>query len=132
MSHVGSGNCAGCRVVRAALNRDTVLRVKVVIYASARRHGITGAEIRAVVEHPIVRYRLAPRVEPDAQLVRMVGDPGGGPMVEVVADRVDADELHVFHAMLLTSAVAREVLEATGGHLDLTSGISGRQRTQRE
>ena len=106
--------------------------MKVVIYASGRRHGIADAEIRAVVEHPIVRYRLAPRSEPDAQLVRMVGDPDGGPLVEVVADLVDSVELHVFHAMLLTSAVAREGLEATGGHLDLTGGVSRRQRTQRE
>lgn len=102
------------------------------IYASARRHGIADTEIRAVIEHPIVRYRLAPRAEPDAQLVRMIGDPAGGPLVEVVADRADADELHVFHAMLLTSAVAREVLEATGGLLDLSDGVSRRQRTQRE
>lgn len=106
--------------------------MKVVIYASARRHGIADTEIRAVLEHPIVRYRLAHRSEPDAQLVRMVGDPEGGPLVEVVADRVDSGELHVFHAMLLTSAVAREVLEATGGHLDLSDGVSRRQRTQQE
>lgn len=66
------------------------------IYASARRHGIADTEIRAVIEHPIVRYRLAPRAEPDARLVRMIGDPAGGPLIEVVADRVDADELHVF------------------------------------
>lgn len=103
-----------------------------VIYASARRHGIADDEIRAVLEHPIVRYRLTPRSEPDAQLIRMVGDPHGGPLVEVVADQVDAEELHVFHAMLLTSAVVREVLEATGGHLDLSDGVSRRQRTQRE
>lgn len=102
------------------------------IYASARRHGIADTEIRAVLEHPIVRYRLAARLEPDAQLVRMVGDPDGGPLVEVVADQVDSGELHVFHAMLLTSAVAREVLEATGGHLDLSGGVSRRQRTRRE
>lgn len=50
----------------------------------------------------------------------------------MVADRVDADEMHVFHAMLLTAAVAREVLDATGGQLDLSGGISRRQRTQRE
>lgn len=106
--------------------------MKILIYASARRHGIADTEIRAVIEHPIVRYRLAPRAEPDAQLVRMIGDPAGGPLVEVVADRVDADELHVFHAMLLTSAVAREVLEATGGLLDLSDGVSRRQRTYRE
>jgi hypothetical protein len=104
----------------------------VVIYEAAHRHGIADTEIRATVEHPIVRYRLAPRLDPDAQLVRMVGDPDGGPLVEVVADLVNADELHVFHAMLLTSAVAREVLEATGGHLDLSDGVSLRQRTQRE
>lgn len=91
-----------------------------VIYASARRHGIADTEIRTVVEHPIVRYRLAPHAEPYAQLVG------------VVADQVDGDELHVFHAMLLTPAVAREVLEATGGHLDLSDGVSRRQRTQRE
>lgn len=106
--------------------------MKVVIYASARRHGIADTEIRAVVEHPLVRYRIAPRGDPDAQLVRMIGDPNGGPLVEVVADRVDADELHVFHAMLLTAAVAREVLEATGGLLDLSGDVSRRQRTQRE
>jgi len=29
--------------------------VKVVIYTSARRHGIADDEIRAVLEHPIVR-----------------------------------------------------------------------------
>lgn len=63
--------------------------------------------------YPIVRYRLVPRSAPNANLVRMVGDPDGGPLVEVVADQVDSDELHVSHAMLLTSAVAREVLEAT-------------------
>lgn len=103
-----------------------------VIYTSARRHGIADDEIRAVLEHPIIRYRLTPRFEPDAQLNRMVGDPHGGPLIEVVADQVDAEELHVFHAMLLTSAVVREVLEATGGHLDLTDGVSRRQRTQRE
>lgn len=103
-----------------------------VIYASARRHGIADSEIRAVLEHPIVRYRLTPRSEPDAQLIRMVGDPHGGPLVEVVADQMDAEELHVFHAILLTAAVAREVLEATGGHLDLSDGVSRRQRTQRE
>lgn len=106
--------------------------MKVVVYASARRHGIADTEIRAVLEHPIVRYRIAPRAEPDAQLIRMVGDPDAGPLVEVVADHVDVDEMHVFHAMLLTPAVAREVLEATGGHLDLSGGVSRRQRTQRE
>lgn len=102
------------------------------IYASARRHGIADTEIRTVLEHPIVRYRLAARLEPDARLVRMVGDPDGGLLVEVVADQVDSGELHVFHAMLLTSAVAREVLDATGGHLDLTDQVSRRQRMQRE
>lgn len=106
--------------------------MKVVIYESARRHGISDSEVRAVVDHPIVRYRIAPRAEPDAQLVRMVGDQDGGPLVEVVADDVGVDELHVFHAMLLTPAVAREVLEATGGHLDLSGGVSRRQRAQRE
>lgn len=86
--------------------------VKVVIYASARRHGIADAEIRAVVEHPIVRYRIAPRAEPDAQLVRLIGDPEGGPLVEVVADQVGTDELHVFHAMLLTSVFHGPVTQA--------------------
>ncbi|GAA1718771.1 MAG: hypothetical protein Q7T31_12370 [Dietzia sp.] len=106
--------------------------MKVVIYASARRHGITDAEIRAVLEHPIVRYRLAPRTGPQAKLLRMVGDPDGGALIEVVVDRVGGEELHVFHAMLLTAAVAREVLEATGGNLDLSDGVSRSQRTQRE
>jgi len=30
----------------------------------------------------------------------MVGDSDGGPLVEVVADRVDAGELHVLHELL--------------------------------
>ncbi|WP_152427923.1 hypothetical protein [Dietzia sp. UCD-THP] len=91
--------------------------MKAVIYASARRHGIEDAEIRAV---------------PGAQLVRLVGDLDGGPLTEVVADQVDGDELHVFHAMLLTSAVAREVFEVTGEQIDLSSGVSRRQRLKRE
>lgn len=85
-----------------------------------------------MLAHPVVRYRLAPRADPEAQLTRMVGDSDGGPFIEVVADQVDSGELHVFHAMLLTTTVAREVLQVTGGTVDLTDQVSRRQRTQQE
>lgn len=113
-------------------NRDTVLAVKVVIYGSARRHGVADAEIRTVVAHPIVRYGVVPRAEPEAKLIRLVGDTNGGPLIEVVADQVEPDELHVFHAMLLTVAVAREVFDATGGAVDLTDQVTRKQRTRLE
>ncbi|MCZ4539148.1 hypothetical protein O4090_01240 [Dietzia kunjamensis] len=106
--------------------------MKAVIYASARRHGVADAEIRAVLAHPIVRYGLVPRADPEAKLVRMVGDMNGGALIEVVADQIEQDELHVFHAMLLTAAVAREVLVATGGAVDLIDEVSARQRARLE
>lgn len=62
----------------------------------------------------------------------MIGDPDCGPLIEVVTDQVHAGELHVSHAMSLTSAVAREVLEVTGGPLDVTGQVDRRLRSPQE
>ncbi|MDN5746666.1 MAG: hypothetical protein L0H31_16335 [Nocardioidaceae bacterium] len=106
--------------------------MKVQIYESARRHEITNPEIRAVVAHPIVRYRLAPRAFPNAIIFRMIGDPSTGPYIEIVAEEVSQEALYVFHAMVLTAPVAREALHATNHSLDLTSGTAQRQRPSQE
>jgi hypothetical protein len=102
--------------------------VKVVITRSARRHGITEDEIRAVLAHPIVRYRVVPRLAPEAEVFRAVGDPHDGGIVEIVAEDLPGSGIHVFHAMLLTSGVAREILDVTGGIIDLTGAVARRQR----
>ncbi|HHX85872.1 MAG TPA: hypothetical protein GX694_11225 [Actinomycetales bacterium] len=102
--------------------------MKVVITRSARRPGITDDEIRAVLAHPIVRYRVTPRLAPGADVFRAIGDPDSGSIIEVVAENVVGSGIHVFHAMLLTTGVAHEILDVTGGIIDLTGAAARRQR----
>ena len=48
--------------------------------------------------------------------------------MEVVAEQVTDDQLVVFHAMTLRASVAAEVLDSTGGALDLRDYVTTQRR----
>lgn len=77
--------------------------MRIAIYTSAKRHGITDAEIRTVINHPELRISVDPR-DPsiDADDYFHVGRAADNePHIEVVADFIDPTVAVVFHAMML-------------------------------
>ncbi|MGH3563101.1 MAG: hypothetical protein ACRDTN_15290 [Mycobacterium sp.] len=89
-------------------------------------HGITGDEIRAVVEYPIIVSRVEPR-HPDSDPHIFVGRfDENEPPIEVGADRVDAQHWLVFHAMMLRPATAKDLgLDET--HPQVVHDITGQR-----
>ncbi|MFT4086161.1 MAG: hypothetical protein QM658_03250 [Gordonia sp. (in: high G+C Gram-positive bacteria)] len=74
--------------------------MRITITPSARQHGITDDEIRAVITYPIARQSIPARRHPaDLYLYAGAAD-GRQPHIEVIADHIDDDTI-VFHAMLL-------------------------------
>ncbi len=90
----------------------TLARVRFTVYSSALRHGITAAEIRTVIEHPIVRYTAASRTRTGEVVHMFVGGDGNAAWIETAAEQV-GDSWHVFHAMLLTPRTCAEVRAIT-------------------
>ncbi|WP_027020247.1 hypothetical protein [Corynebacterium sputi] len=103
--------------------------MRIIIYTSARAHSINDDEIRETIEYPYIRYRTQSRIQPDAETYVYIGGPDGGPWIEVAGEQF-RDEIHVFHAMLLTRRVAVEAYLFTGETISLLDDIVG-QRDQR-
>ncbi|MCV7192412.1 hypothetical protein [Mycolicibacterium brumae] len=75
------------------------MRIK--IAPSARQHGITDEEIRAVVTFPIARQAIPAR-RYHADLFLYAGSVNDHqPHIEVIADHIDQAVAVAFHAMLL-------------------------------
>lgn len=80
--------------------------MRIEILDSARRHGITDGEIRAVVTYPEYRTPIAPRL-PGSRPVLSIGSAGANePHIEVIHDAVTSDLAVVFHAMMLRPVTA--------------------------
>lgn len=105
----------------------TLCGVRIVIHPAARRHGITDAEIRAVIEFPITRVILDARKAGTAPVL-FIGAPGvNEPDLEVIADLVNPIEAIVFHAMVL-----RPKLVADVGMEHIINPNYGPQRSMKE
>lgn len=103
--------------------------MRLIILASATRHGITEEEIRAVLSYPVLRTRLTPRL-PGAVPHLFIGKfDEDEPLIEVIADLADPDEWIAFHAMMLR----REMIERTrlGALLADVDGDLASQRKER-
>ena len=72
---------------------------------SARAHGITDDEIRAVVSFYVVRISLTPRVVGAQPFLYIAPAAADEPWIEVIADLRDPDVAVVFHAMMLRPAL---------------------------
>ena len=115
-------------------NRNTVSEASIFIYRSARKHFITEDEIRMTVAYPRLVYSLTSRLTESTVVHRYIGGREGGPWIEVLAEQ-SPEGIHVFHAMLLTGAVALEAEAASGRSIrfveDLVSQRSGFPRTHK-
>jgi hypothetical protein len=94
-------------------------------------HGITGDEIRAVVEYPIIVSRVEPRRSDSDPHIFVGRFDENEPLIEVGADRVDAEHWLVFHAMMLRASTAKELrLDET--HPEVVRGMAGQRPEGRE
>lgn len=100
--------------------------MRIEIKPSARQHGLSDDEIRAVVSDYLLRFSITAR-RPGAKLCVYVGPAAEAkaPYIEVIADHADHGVVVVFHAMLLrTSTVQAANLDQ---YIDINR-IAGRQR----
>jgi len=88
-----------------------------------RQHSITDDEIRAIIAFPLLRYGIT-TAYPEADTYMFGGRVKDEPWIEVAAEDDNGDTWHVFHAMILTRRVAREVYKITGGTVDLRNEIA--------
>jgi len=102
--------------------------VRIVVNASALAHGIAADEIRAVITYSLLRYRISSRIYPDAINTMFIGRIDNEPYIEVAAENISNDEWEVFHAMLLTKAIAQEVYDLSHGEYDLRGEVTDFQR----
>ena len=86
-----------------------LLDVRVTILDAALWHSIEPDEIRAVVEYPIDRTQLQPRIAGAVPWLYIGKYDEGEPPIEVIADLANPDEVVVFHAMMLRLATALAV-----------------------
>ncbi|MCH9761759.1 MAG: hypothetical protein K0U75_14075 [Actinomycetia bacterium] len=97
--------------------------MRIRIRGSAREHGITDAEIRAVVSFRALTAPLAAR-KPGAQPQFYTGPANPNePWIEIIADLAEADVVDVFHAMMLRPSVFAAV-----GLVGLATPTYGPQR----
>lgn len=83
--------------------------MRIEILPSAKRHGITGAEIRTVINHYEIRVSVDPRdpsIEAD-DYFHVGRGADNEPHIEVVADFIDPAVAVVFHAMMLRPSQVR-------------------------
>lgn len=99
--------------------------MQVVVKPTARQHSVTDAEIRSVIEHFITRYPINAAFDPTANAYMYVGRIGGEPWIEVATE--ETERVEVFHAMLLTKAVAEDLFRISRGSLDLRGMLSGQR-----
>ena len=79
------------------------MQIKVI--PSARAHGITDDEIRAVVSFYVVRVSLTPRVVGAQPFLYIAPAADDEPWIEVIADLNNPAVAVVFHAMMLRPTV---------------------------
>lgn len=90
--------------------------MRIVIFDSARRHGITDDEIRNAIEYPMWTARVAARV-PDTEPCLYIGRRADvEPPIEVLADTASG-QCTVFHAMLLRLSTLAELDTETAAAL---------------
>ncbi|WP_100483133.1 hypothetical protein [Mycobacteroides abscessus] len=97
--------------------------MRIEIIPTGWQHSITGDEIRNVITHPLLRYAIT-TAHPDADTYMFIGNTDNQPWIEVAAENEDEEAWVVFHAMILTPRVAREIHEITGGLVDLRDQLS--------
>lgn len=85
--------------------------MRIDILLSAKRHGITTAEIRSAIHYPALRVTLKPRrTDIDTQPVLHIGRGAEDqPHIEVIADLIDPEGAVVFHAMMLRPSVVESL-----------------------
>jgi hypothetical protein len=90
--------------------------VRILIFDSARRHGITADEIRNAIEYPMWTTRVVARIpgtEPRLYIGRRTDTE---PPIEVLADTA-TDECVAFHAMMLRLSTLAELDTETAATL---------------
>jgi hypothetical protein len=107
------------RIIEHALRPESVLHflkgyytfsIRIEINNSAKRHGITDAEIRAVISYLELRFSLVARIGIDAAPVLHIGRAADNqPHIEVIADLIDPAVAVVFHAMMLRPKLVNEL-----------------------
>lgn len=75
-----------------------------------------------MITFPLLRYAIT-TAYPDADTYMFVGRIENEPWIEVGAEDVDGETWVVFHAMLLTSRGAHDVLVLSGGLIDLRDEV---------
>lgn len=98
--------------------------MRVTVAPSAKAHGITEDEIRAVISFYALTATLAAR-KPGAQLALFIGPAAANePWIEVIADLIAPNTAEVFHAMMLRPST----VTALGALADLIDPQYARQR----
>lgn len=75
-----------------------------------------------MITFPLLRYAITTAYA-DADTYMFVGRIENEPWIEVGAEDVDGETWIVFHAMLLTSRGAQDVLALSGGLIDLRGEV---------
>lgn len=99
--------------------------MRIIIKPTARKHSVTDHEMRSVIEHYEVRHPINASFDPQLNTYMYVGRIGNEPWLEVGTE--ETDQIEVFHAMLLTQAVADDVYANTGGSVDLRGCLTGQR-----
>ncbi|WP_166905934.1 hypothetical protein [Mycobacterium sp. DL440] len=92
------------------------------------QHSITATEIFAIIAYPLFRYAITTPGFEHLATFMFVGRINNETPIEVAANDVDGQTWAVFHAMLLTTRVANEVLEVSQGAKDLRNDVAAKQR----
>ncbi|MDV7196960.1 hypothetical protein R4172_05210 [Rhodococcus kroppenstedtii] len=79
--------------------------MRITVIPSARAHGITDNEIRAVMSFYVARIALTPRMVGAQPFLYIAPAADGEPWIEVIADLRDPEVAVVFHAMMLRHAL---------------------------
>lgn len=101
----------------------TLSYVRIEILPAGWQNSLTGDEIRAIITYPLLRYAIT-TAYPDADTYMFVGRIDNEPWIEVAAEDEEGINWAVFHAMILTTRVAQEVYEISGGVIDLRDELS--------
>lgn len=96
--------------------------MRIAILPTGWQHSITADEIRAIITNPLLRFAIT-TVYPDANTYMFVGRINSQPWIEVGAEDVDGITWAVFHAMMLTAHVARDVYDLSSGTIDLRNDL---------
>ena len=92
--------------------------MRIEILPIAWQHSITEDEIRAIITYPLLRYGIT-TAYPEADTYMFIGKINNQPWIEVASEDEGSANWAVFHAMILTPRVAREVYVISHGTIDL-------------